>query len=482
MALRFQSTLRRGTAICGLGVTLGMLLLVGGCETKGFIDPTEMGRYNPDPLVVPIVSQIDPAIEEADNQWARATEPTAEDLKASNADYHISRNDLLNITLSDINGPNTETVKQARVSESGNISLPYLDQPVHTEGLTEIQLEQAIIEAYRTANLIQHAQVSVTVIEARGRAFNILGAVTQPGEYGIVESDFRLLNALVLGRNVISPFVDYIYVVRKPEEPVSTQPAEPSTASPGVPATSPTSSPSTGPSSDELAPKSDAGGAPDAVAANTPAQVNPAGEQRVVRLAAGTESPSRATVPQDRVMLAQANQGAAQAPFDGFRDPAPDQRERIIRIPYDALRRGELRYNIPIRPHDVIYVADPIAGFYYVGGHVTRPGAYTFSGQKVTLKNAIVAASMLDGLAIPQRTEIVRRIRPDAEITVRVDLDKIFSGLQPDIYLKPDDEIHVGTNAIAPFIAAARGAFRLTYGFGFLYDRNFAYSSALQGL
>jgi protein involved in polysaccharide export with SLBB domain len=461
------------------------LIFVGGCETKGFIDPTEMGRYNPDPLVVPIVSQIDPALEEADNQWARATEPTPDDLKPSTSDYRISRNDLINLTLSDINGPNTETVKQARVTESGNISLPYLDQPVHAEGLTEIQLEQAIIEAYRAANLIQHAQVSVTVIEARGRAFSIWGSITQPGEYGIVESDFRLMNALVLGRNVTSPFVDYIYVVRKPEEPASTQPTAMPNSGSAPRTTSPASSPSTGPSSDELAPKSDAGGGSDAVAANTPAQINAPQEQRVVRLAAGSELPAAAASdPQNRVILAQANQTANPngGTFDGFRDPAPEQRERIIRIPYDALKRGELRYNIPIRPHDVIYVADPIAGFYYVGGHVTRPGAYTFSGQKVTLKNAIVAASMLDGLAIPQRTDIVRRIRPDAEITVRVDLDKIFSGLQPDIYLKPDDQIQVGTNALAPFIAAARGSFRLTYGFGFLYDRNFAYSSALQGL
>ena len=35
----------------------------------------------------------------------------------------------------------------------------------------------------------------------------------------------------------------------------------------------------------------------------------------------------------------------------------------------------------------------------------------------------------------------------------------------------------VGTNALAPFVAALRGAFRITYGFGFLYDRNFADSN-----
>ena len=70
------------------------------------------------------------------------------------------------------------------------------------------------------------------------------------------------------------------------------------------------------------------------------------------------------------------------------------------------------------------------------------------------------------------------RIAPDREVFVRVNLERIFSGEQPDLYLQPDDQIMVGTNALAPFLSALRGAFRITYGFGFLYDRNFAYSSA----
>jgi hypothetical protein len=32
----------------------------------------------------------------------------------------------------------------------------------------------------------------------------------------------------------------------------------------------------------------------------------------------------------------------------------------------------------------------------------------------------------------------------------------------------------VGTNAFQPFVASFRNAFRITYGFGFLYDRNYA--------
>jgi len=424
----------------GQGLALFALALTAGCETKGFIDPTEMGRYKTDPLVLPIVSQIDPAVEEADNQWARAVDPTAEDMMSQTRDYHISPNDLLAISLSDIQGPNTETVKQTRVSESGNISLPYLDHPLHAAGVTEIQLEQAIIQAYREANLIQHAQVSVTVLEARGRAFSVLGTVGAPGEYAIVESDFRLLNALVLARNVASPFVDYIYVIRR-ITPATTQPANQPPVGPTIPP------PSTGPSSDQLAPPKTEANGPVDVTASADA------DHHVVHLAADSDR------------------------FDGFRDPGPEQNTRVIRIPYEALRRGDLKYNIAIHPHDIIYAADPQTGFYFVGGHVARPGAYTLSGQKMTVKDAIISASMLDGLAIPQRTDVIRHIRPDHEVYVRVDLPKIFSGEQPDFYLKPGDKIMVGTNALAPFLAAIRGGFRITYGFGFLYDRNFAYNN-----
>jgi protein involved in polysaccharide export with SLBB domain len=434
-------------ATVGQGLAVCAMVMVCGCETKGFVDPTEMAGFKKDPLVLPIVDQVDPALEEGDNQWARATDPTADDLKPTLGDYVVSPNDLLAITLSDINGPNTETVKQTRVTSSGNISLPYLEKPIHAAGITEIQLEQAVIQAYRDANLIQHAQVSVTVIEARGRAFSVFGAIGATGEYAIVDSDFRMLNALVLSRNVASPFVENIYVIRKIEKAT----AEPTTAPAGgthIPA------PTTGPSSDELAPKSEANPAPDTIATADREQGH------VVHLAASAPMGN-----------------AAPASFDGFNDPGPEQNVRIIRIPYQALRAGDLRYNITIHPKDLIYVADPQTGFYYIGGHAGRPGAFTFSGQRVTVKDAIIAAGMLDGLAIPQRSEIIRHVNPDHEIFVRFDLAKIFAGEEPDFYLKPGDKIMVGTNALAPFLAAIRGGFRISYGLGFLIDRNYAYSN-----
>jgi protein involved in polysaccharide export with SLBB domain len=432
--------------VVGHGIALAALAFAGGCDTKGFIDPTEMGRFKKDPLVMPIVSQVDPAVEESNTYWAQASEPTAEDMKVTPTDYRISPNDVLSIQLSDLSGPNTETLKQARVSESGNISLPYLNEPIRAAGLTEIELEHAIVDAYRRAQLIEHANVSVTVTQAQGRAFWISGAVAQPGQYPITQNDFRLFNALAMSRDVNQSFfaytnVDYAFVIRAPESQLA-----PGPHLVPAPPSGPATRPATGPSSDELAPRGQA----DAPAEPIAAAINGA---KVVHLS--TEG-------------LQSGQS-----FEGFRDTGGGP--RVIRIPLDALRRGELKYNIPIRPNDQIYVQPPDTGLYFVGGHVARPGTFQMTGQKVTLMDAIIGASMLDGLAIPQRTDIIRHVDPDHQIYVRVDLSKVFSGESPDVYLRPGDKVMVGTNALAPFLAAIRGGFRMTYGFGFLYDRNYAY-------
>ena len=50
----------------------------------------------------------------------------------------------------------------------------------------------------------------------------------------------------------------------------------------------------------------------------------------------------------------------------------------------------------------------------------------------------------------------------------------IFGGLDADFILKDDDVVNVGSNFVAPFLYVARNSFRFTYGFGFVYDRNFA--------
>jgi protein involved in polysaccharide export with SLBB domain len=270
--------------------------------------------------------------------------------------------------------------------------------------------------------------------------------VGAPGQYAILQADFRMLDALVLMKDV-GLTTDTIYVIRQvKEDPKGAGETAPTPTTPGKPVTPGhrLQPPVPAPAVDPLAPRGD---------------VAP---MHLAMLQTSTD-PLQTGSKSD-------NSGSFQ-----FAAPTGQAETRTIRVPLDALRNGEIgRYNIVIRPHDLIIAPNPPTGEYYVGGHVTRVGVYSIAPRKITLKQAIVAAGMLDGFAIPERTELIRRIGPSREAFVRVRLNEIFAGYEPDIYLKPNDVISVGTNILAPFIAQVRDGFRLTYGFGFLYDRNFS--------
>lgn len=147
--------------------------------------------------------------------------------------------------------------------------------------------------------------------------------------------------------------------------------------------------------------------------------------------------------------------------------------QRIIRVSGDALRNGDVRQNIIIRPGDSIRVIAGEVGEYYIMGQIIRPGAYSLTGRRITLKQAVAAAGNIAPLGWPDRCTIYRRYG-DREEMKQVNLDSMFAGKEADVFLKKDDLVVVGTHPVAPFLAVIRNAFRMTYGFGFVYDRNFA--------
>jgi len=161
-----------------------------------------------------------------------------------------------------------------------------------------------------------------------------------------------------------------------------------------------------------------------------------------------------------------------QAPPGLEREPGAGT--RLMRIPADRLLAGDTRYNIVIKPGDTIHVPVDIIGEFCIMGNVNRTGYIPITGRPMTLKMAIAAAGGLGPLAWPRRCEVVRRIGRKKEEIVMVDLDKITSGEQPDFFIKPNDLINVGTHPTSRWRAILRNAFRATYGFGFVYDRNFA--------
>jgi protein involved in polysaccharide export with SLBB domain len=166
-------------------------------------------------------------------------------------------------------------------------------------------------------------------------------------------------------------------------------------------------------------------------------------------------------------------------PLDGDELPPEIEWEhampsRVLRIPVEKLLAGDPRYNVVIKPGDTVYVPVDIIGEFFIMGNVNRAGVINIPGRPMTLKMAIAAAGGLGPLAWPKNVEVIRRIGRDKEEIVMVDMDKIAAGEQPDFFIKPLDQINVGTHPSARFRAILRNAFRAAYGFGFVYDRNFA--------
>jgi polysaccharide biosynthesis/export protein len=146
---------------------------------------------------------------------------------------------------------------------------------------------------------------------------------------------------------------------------------------------------------------------------------------------------------------------------------------RVIEIDYNQLVRGAANLNVIIRPDDMLYCDTGDVGVVYIDGLIARPGVYNLpTSGKLTLSRLVAAAGGLGELAIPQRVDLVRRIGTDKEACIRVNLAAIRNRSEPDIFLRPDDHINIGTNFWATPLAVIRNGFRMTYGFGFLVDRN----------
>ena len=152
---------------------------------------------------------------------------------------------------------------------------------------------------------------------------------------------------------------------------------------------------------------------------------------------------------------------------------AGEKTHRIIHVAADALRNGDPRQNLVVRAGDVIRLRAGEVGEYYLMGQVNRPGAYSITARQMTLKAAIASAGNLAVLAWPERCTVYRRLG-DREEMIQVNLNRLFAGDDPDFFIKKNDLIVVGTHPAAVFLAVLRNAFRMTYGFGFVWDRNFA--------
>jgi polysaccharide export outer membrane protein len=484
-------------------------------ESDSFLDPSVIGRWEHTPTVVPILDRID-SIEGLDAEYVEPSEPTPEDLVPVAVEYAMAPGDAIQIRVRDLVRVGSEELLDRVIDQKGQIDLPKVGQ-VRVAGLTPSQANTAIANAIITAQIItRDPVVSVTLQTSRRQTFSAFGQVNAPGTYLIPESNYRLLEALTAAGGWAEN-APYVFVIRQAAladeagglgSPMGTNaPAAPS---------NPMSSPAPAPSATPAKSADDLMKVIDDLSSPQPKKPSPG----VVRGSSRAGTSGRAQPGKDgappidledasaKPARTEATGGTGAPPADGGKfnwiyvngqwvkaaardtgtpgagggmpsatgeNRADDLvTQRVIRIPMEPLISGNAKYNIVVRPGDVLRIPGSGQGFIYMGGQIARPGSYGLpSSGRLTLQRAVDAAGGLGGIAIPERVDLTRMLPGDRQATIRLNLRAIAEQTQPDIYLKPDDRVNIGTNFWAFPLAVLRGGFRVSYGFGFLLDRNF---------
>ncbi|MHC4551385.1 MAG: polysaccharide biosynthesis/export family protein [Planctomycetota bacterium] len=495
-------------------------LTLCGCNND-ILDPTQVGRFEPTPVVNVILNTLGVA-DEPSPVYEGAEDPTPEDLIDRDLDYVLGSGDIVRISIFELYNEGVSYVNEYTITETGRLSIPDVGI-LRAAGLSETRLEQEIADIL-SPNLIKDPSVTVALLQSQNRFFSIMGqGVAQGGRFQYPRSTFRLTEAIALAGNLGDFNVSYIYISRDvPADSINTadgadsfnlRTIEPdakkleqemleiitpsthgnqqgilissaemitrgeleSLAAPeGVEPVEATEAPLR--DADSLLPNQQATRIEWKLIDNKWVPVEVEGQTKEASaLRPEVLSPEEMDWTQD----------SSDFPSDFGQDDigSTNTITRVIVVPADRLLAGDPKYNIVIRPGDRITVPRDSVGEFWIGGNVNAPNAYSITGRPITLKQAVITAGGLNQIAWPKKVEVIRRLGKNEaglwqEEIVLVDLNKIAMGLQPDFFIKPNDTINVGTHGTSRWLVQLRNAFRATYGFGFIYDRNFADSDA----
>lgn len=487
------------------GASAAMVLTafgLGGCEVDSFFDPSVTGRWEKTPTVMPVLDRLS-QIEDEPTEFVQSSGIVASDLVPEVDQYRFGPGDSVEIRIRDYFTLGQDEAFDRIVDTRGYIDIPRLN-PIRAQGKTTSELTTAIENAVREKQINDRPVVALNVRSQRKQTFSVIGAVQTPGTFFVPSPDYRLLEGLT-SAGALNETIPFVYVIRQVPltdaaagripEPEPVKKSRGGKAPTDVrPQPAGTDEPKSGEDLinliDELSkPAKKEPGNP-ALMSPAPAPVAPvrvAKDQPPIDLpdtrpvgsssGGGSSGGGGATgswmyVDGKWVKNAGAGSGA------GANEPALVEQnlvtQRVIKIPMGPLLAGAADVNIVIRPGDVIRVPVPRGGLVYVTGHVVRPGPYNLpTDGKLTLLRALDSAGGLNQTAIPERVDLMRMVGNDRQATIRLNVRAIAEQAQPDIYLKPDDRINVGTNFWATPLAVIRNGFRASYGFGFILDRNF---------
>lgn len=458
--------------------------LLGGCNVHSWFDQSVVGRWEVTPTTAPILDRI-AAIEGPDDEFVQYSDVTPDDLVPRPREYRVGPGDFLEVIVFDLRQGGAAGQFQNVVDTRGMLYLEEIGE-VQVAGLTAAGIREAVSEA--ALALVSRPNVLVRIIERRQATYTMVGA-TSTGTYPIPKADWFLMDALAAS-GWLREGTEDIFIIR--QIPLSNQRRPDIQSMDPVRPTGDEPRPSgeelldsvdrllegggTRPSAFEVNQDGQASGGDESLIDlidDDSARVQPSEDARGlgdgestwmfldgqwVRVAPGTRAP-QGVASQSGILTGDLSAGQLVT-------------QRIIRVPAQKLIKGDMRYNVVVEPGDIIRVPARLDGLYFVAGFVNRPGGFALA-QRLTLMRAIDQAGGVNQLGVPDRIELVRMLDDDRQAIIQLDLRAINRGLEPDIYLKANDRINVGSAIWAYPLAVVRNGFRATYGFGFLLDRNF---------
>jgi polysaccharide export outer membrane protein len=520
---KHRSTLIKGSA-------LWMILLVivcggggiSGCETDSFFDPSRTGYFEHYPTMIPVLDRLD-VIEQEQDYFANATPVMSEDLEPRDLEYYLYPGDIVTVGIFELFEVARWATVTRRIDAGGYYRVPELGD-IRAAGLTAQQFEDEIIQQLK-AKVMPNPQVDIVVEQSSGLRYTVYGYLQNPGVFNLANPDLRLLDALAIAGGV-PVTTERVYVIRQvilseqvrpsfqregrngasaptpkprepqptdveelikqleppsrtPQEQVPPRPRQPSQPEGSNDSVSPGMLQDTRPQPqqpqvdiDELEPIRVPGQVPVDVDVVRP-QTRPSDEGGD-RFIYDSERGEWVRVPAGTVPRGQV--GVPTQPRPQRTPPAEPSLtlSRVILVDYGQLARGDTSQNLVVRPNDRIYIDGPRQGFVYIDGEINRPGVYGLPNVgTLTLSRFVAASGGLGAVAIPERVDLIRKVGVNREAAIRLNLAAIRQKTEPDVVLKPDDHIIIGTSWIATPLAVIRNGFRATYGFGFLLDRNF---------
>jgi polysaccharide biosynthesis/export protein len=325
-------------------------------------------------------------------------------------DYLIGNGDLLGVSVFDV----PELSRDARVSQTGTISIPLVPTRLHVAGLTETQAEQMIADVLQADGLVSHPEVRVTVKERKSRPITVVGAVIHPMVYE-ADQNVTLLQVIAEAGGVTNDAGDTVIVTRH---------SSPFTL---VPNPEPNSSP-----------------APGSATSEEPTATSPA-------LGAGNDAkPAGPTFPSANDM-AQTSSSATSANSNAASSTPPSG--NIITINLNQLiETGDMQNNIPLQAGDVVTV--PHAGIVYVLGSVNRPGGFVLANDRseMTTMKVLALAGGFTRSAKTNHAVIIRKDDQGKQTETEVDLKKILDRKSEDQQMRASDILFVPQNRSKEFM------------------------------